>query len=329
MEVRKVQLTGLKSYTITLPKPWIVQHNIQKKQPIFIKIMKNGSLLLHPKAIDDDMEIATDIEITEQQNPEFLFRSLLGAYASGSNKFKIINKGQFKPEYKKKILEFVNRLDGLEIKEENLNSIYIQEDVFFTINNFTKLYRSISGQTTQMINTLITMFKEHNWNDADKIIEQDNELNQVFWKVMHMTHLSLSLPMYVPQSLSKINSIYGICLSLENIGDQFVAFGRSIGKIDMSETEPMLLIEIEGFLQKIHNLLEMTFESLKLGDENQANINIKKSMDLQNECDTIFPKILNRGETTIALFKMIISLKNIGRIFQNMGELVFNVSITP
>ena len=120
MEVRKVQLTGLKSFTITLPKPWIVQHNIQKKQPIFIKILKNGSLLLHPKAIEEDMEITTDIEIEENQNPEFLFRSLLGAYASGSNKFKIINKGQFKPEYKKKILEFVNRLDGLEIKEENL-----------------------------------------------------------------------------------------------------------------------------------------------------------------------------------------------------------------
>ena len=95
MEKRNVQLTGQKSFTITLPKQWIRFHNIQPKQPLYIKYEKNGSLIIHPQDITENMEKVVVMKVENQADPELLLRSILGQYTAGKNILKILGQGKF------------------------------------------------------------------------------------------------------------------------------------------------------------------------------------------------------------------------------------------
>ncbi len=131
MVKRNVQLTGRESYTITLPKKWILDNNIKKKQPLFMKELKNGGLLIHPNLIDEDMKEVSLLVIEPHQSSELIFRSIMGHYFSGKNVMKIIGKGPFKPEMLETIKKFAENIDSVEIEEETLNSVILKTQDYF------------------------------------------------------------------------------------------------------------------------------------------------------------------------------------------------------
>ncbi|MGZ4919905.1 MAG: AbrB/MazE/SpoVT family DNA-binding domain-containing protein, partial [Halobacteriota archaeon] len=48
MEIRKVQLTGKSSYTVSLPKPWAANLGLKEQSNVAITTMPDGSLRIIP-----------------------------------------------------------------------------------------------------------------------------------------------------------------------------------------------------------------------------------------------------------------------------------------
>ena len=82
-EVRKIQLTGGSTYTVSLPKKWITEHGLEAKDEIRIEWRPSGALrviadtsnLLRKREVKIDCEIIPD---------HMIFDHLIAAYLSGA-----------------------------------------------------------------------------------------------------------------------------------------------------------------------------------------------------------------------------------------------------
>ena len=324
METRNVQLTGRQSYTITLPKYWILQHNIQKKQPLFMKSLSNGSLLIHPNPIEEGMEKLSVLGLDKENDPDYLFRHLLGAYLSGSTTFKIVGKGRFKPGVRETIKEFVNRLEALEITEETINSIFIKEGDFFSFNNFKNLYKTITLLVDKMMNDMIDTLSQRNSKNIENIINQDKQVNEVFWRVYHMAHLMFSIPLYVNFSLTRISTLYLIVLNIEQLGDKVVQFAKTLKELDLENINEKIMNRFINLFKQLESLLILSIDAVNNDDNANAHKLIKEGTKIYDECEQMFQICLTFIEIAIPLFKLIESVKSIARQIQNIGELTIN-----
>ena len=100
-EVRKIQLTGGSTYTVSLPKKWIIEHGLEAKDEIRIEWRPSGALrviadtsnLLRKREVKIDCEIIPD---------HMIFDHLIAAYLSGADKSKypqIMNFPVFKAKF--------------------------------------------------------------------------------------------------------------------------------------------------------------------------------------------------------------------------------------
>ena len=60
-DVRRLQLTGGATYTLSLPKPWVSANNLDSRDSIRIDWRSSGELMLSP--LEDSEEQRTEITI--------------------------------------------------------------------------------------------------------------------------------------------------------------------------------------------------------------------------------------------------------------------------
>ena len=81
-DVRRLQLTGGATYTLSLPKPWVSANNLGSRDSIRIDWRSSGELMLSP--LEDSEEQKTEITIDlDGLPPGALYDHLMGAYISG------------------------------------------------------------------------------------------------------------------------------------------------------------------------------------------------------------------------------------------------------
>ena len=105
IDVRKVQLTGGSTYTLSLPKPWVDEMSLSPRDGVRIDWRPSGALRLTP--IDMlDFQVRR-VSINADKLPEdSLHDHLMGAYMAGVDKIRI----RFRPEkyrvFRKEIRRF-------------------------------------------------------------------------------------------------------------------------------------------------------------------------------------------------------------------------------
>ena len=121
-EVRKIQLTGGSTYTVSLPKKWITEHGLEAKDEIRIEWRPSGALrviadtsnLLRKREVKIDCEIIPD---------HMIFDHLIAAYLSGADKIKISSNNDFSRIQSKVFRDFVRSTRGLEIANDQGNML--------------------------------------------------------------------------------------------------------------------------------------------------------------------------------------------------------------
>ncbi|MDG6221429.1 MAG: AbrB/MazE/SpoVT family DNA-binding domain-containing protein, partial [Candidatus Thermoplasmatota archaeon] len=127
MEIRRVQMTGGSSFIITLPKEWIKSHHINKNDPIGLVYQPDGTLMVTPNITGEQMKREKKIDIDKIDDPEFLFRLLVGAYIMGYSSIELRSKTRFPIEARNTLRRFVQSAIGPEIVEESDKSIQIKD----------------------------------------------------------------------------------------------------------------------------------------------------------------------------------------------------------
>ncbi|MCM8831949.1 MAG: hypothetical protein NC918_07150 [Candidatus Omnitrophica bacterium] len=162
---RKIQIVGKRSYSITLPKKWVLKNKLEKKE---ININEEGSNLIISLKKDknylDEKEIFVD-------NLDLIPSILLLCYTRAVSKLKLVFKT--KEDYllaKPLVLEMLSHLEGFKIVDEKENSIEIKD--FYEGLNLN--IRDLAKKMMIIMNNILDCILNDN-NKTKEILEQESD----------------------------------------------------------------------------------------------------------------------------------------------------------
>jgi phosphate uptake regulator len=119
-EVRKVQLTGGATYTLSLPKPWVITNGLSPRDGVRVDWRPSGSLRLTPLDLAENQirKLEIDAAILPDNS---LHDHLMGAYLSGVDRININYPSKEKREFRRQIRRFLRNTRGFETIEEEEN----------------------------------------------------------------------------------------------------------------------------------------------------------------------------------------------------------------
>ena len=80
-ELRKLQLTGGSTYTISLPKTWILQNQLKKKSSLRIRLEDDGSLSVRSSELPKkETSHEAYIQVSQKEDADALVRKTVSAY---------------------------------------------------------------------------------------------------------------------------------------------------------------------------------------------------------------------------------------------------------
>ena len=148
-DVRKLQLTGGATYTLSLPKGWVTSHGLESRDGVQIDWRPSGALRLTPL---DTIEDTKRITLSTSSIPEgALLDHLMGAYLSGTDRIILQFSEDELRAIKRVIRIFQRSTRGFEIEDESMNKITL----IALINAGELPMRSSLNQMFMQLNSLM------------------------------------------------------------------------------------------------------------------------------------------------------------------------------
>ncbi len=120
-DVRRLQLTGGATFTLSLPKPWVTANNLSARDSIRVDWRTSGELMISP--LDDVEERRTELIIQIDLLPEgALYDHLMGAYISGVQEILVLSDTPLSRETRSVIRRFLRSTRGFEIGDQDDDS---------------------------------------------------------------------------------------------------------------------------------------------------------------------------------------------------------------
>lgn len=124
METRKVQQVGGGTVTVSLPRPWAEEHDIEAGERVFLYRHLDGSLVLRrgEKERSDLATIRLPVDAATSATPERLLQT---TYAAGYREIVLTRPEGFSPAQSRAIARAVRGLTGVDITQESAESVTI------------------------------------------------------------------------------------------------------------------------------------------------------------------------------------------------------------
>ncbi len=189
MDLRKVIKLGKATYSITLPKEWVVDNNVEKGDVLKVEKLSKNTLEVSPNKDKEEVEIKEINIQADDKEHEDIFREVVAAYIKG---YTIIN---IKGDIKGKIRELRQKLQeliGLEIMEVSSKGLKAKSFLDVTETSVEKTIRRVFYITKSMSKE----FKEsvEKGGSIDEILELDREVNRNTFFILKYLFKSLDDP---------------------------------------------------------------------------------------------------------------------------------------
>jgi len=327
MEMRKVQITGGSSFTITLPKEWIIQMKIKKNDTLGLIPQSDGTLLISPNPSKEKIKRVKEFHIDEIQDVNYLFRLLLGAYIMGYNYIKILANNKLNPQFRDCVISFTQTAIGPEIVEETLNTITIKDLVNPIEMPFNKSIKRINILVRTMHEDVITALKKRDKNLAKDVIYRDREINRRHWLIARQSNMVLQdiiLARKMDVSLEEANHYFLISRHLERIGDHAVRIAKNISNLIEKKIEIEIINKISKASDFSLDILTKSLEALERRNIKMANEGIEAISDLLVFCEDISKYPTDSKEISLRLNYISESIRRTAEYAGNIAEIVIN-----
>ena len=116
-EVRKLQLTGGSTFTLSLPKPWINEFKLESRDSLRVDWRPSGALRITPLSTSNEQERHAFFDHSSLPKNS-LHDHLMGAYISGADVIKIRFSKEGGKELSRSVRRFLKSTRGFEIVDE-------------------------------------------------------------------------------------------------------------------------------------------------------------------------------------------------------------------
>ncbi|MGZ4904568.1 MAG: PhoU domain-containing protein [Halobacteriota archaeon] len=328
MEIRKVQLTGKSSYTVSLPKPWAANLGLKEQSNVAITTMPDGSLRIIPS--DHVKPPGRRVFSIDGIFDDALARYVIAIYIAGYETFEL-KAQKILSEQRKTIRDMSYRLIGMEIVEETAKSVVIQDFLspkeLQVKKSIKRMHLIVESMHADAINSLLT----HDADLADDVMLRDRDVDRHYLLVLKRLQSLAQTPFVETSDIQGSESLefYLTVVSLERIADH----ASKIAHCALSLREARLPAEL---LDEIRNASSLSSEVMQLAIEALSKLDTKRA-EQAIETKRRQTHILQRLDEATLEFDAPIALpincivNSIDRIADysvNIAEVAINLAVT-
>lgn len=331
MEVRRVQLTGGSSYILTLPKEWINSLNIKKNTPLGIHMQSDGTLLITPKMMQEQLQRTIEFDTTQAPEQMFLLRRLIGAYIAGYTIIRITSTGRIPEPVHGIVRTFTQTAIGQEVVEETDNSITLKDLLNPIEMPFDRTIKRMHIIVKGMYEDTIQAFQTRDKQLADDVIQRDTDIDRLHWLIARqyniiLRHVSLAEKMNITNSTA--SSCFLISRIIERIADHVVGIAENTSSLVKSKIDEKIIKHILTASTQSLDLFNRSINAFFRKDIKNSNETIESVTKLEELCEKINTMVLNQeGSIALAVGYIVESIQRIGEYSQDISETVINYLI--
>jgi phosphate uptake regulator len=259
METRNIQKTGGSSFTITLPKSWVVQNKLEHSGVVEIHTRNSVQLVIQPNQLVHNH--ASNLAI-DYLSDIHIIRELIGMYISGADEI-VVTARSISYEQRSIIRTTSFKLIGFELFEESSSRIVLKNVANPTITApeyLKKMYAIINSMFSDIVRTVETSDRRL----AKDIIDRDVEVDRIHLVILRQFNSKLNTMVSdKPNDLPIVElQFYELAaLRLERIADHIVRIALMISmlkdkeKIVLNKFEHADLVRITEYLDALPKII--------------------------------------------------------------------------
>lgn len=327
METRKVQITGGSTFTVSLPKNWVLDNAITAGDSLWIYPKPDGTLSLHPKATSEKVSKSKSIEL-EEETYEHLIRKLIGLYMAGYGTIELHSKKRLDTEARKAIRNFTKMVIGPEIIDESSNAVILQDLIdpgeFSQEKGLRRMYLIVRS----MHQDAVSAFVDRNNTLADDVVLRDADVDRLDWmiaKQYNMILRNIGLTKKIGVSSGKSLNIMLISRIVERIGDHATRIAESLAMLNDADIDKKVAKDIAKESEVALTMFEMSMNAFFKESIDEANT----AIDMREELNQMHARLMHRirlqeGDAVVSLASIIESIGRTGQYSTDISEIAIN-----
>ena len=263
MERRKIQLIAGSTYTISLPKEWVVKNKLKEKNEILIYEKGDRTLMLSPHSMEskklEDISLNIDDHLSE------INQVLFALYYLGIENISLFSKNDIAKEIRTRIIKTITNMSVTEVSYEDAKNIKIKVLLDKSKVEIPQVIYRIGLIIGLSVANLLDGF------DITEVRINENEIDRLYHLISKIVSLSL-IDSNILKS-SKIDNVifipsyFLIGKRLENLGDNIYYLSEYIEKNNANfESRKEILNFVRADINRIarytsgdfHNMFEKT-----------------------------------------------------------------------
>ena len=330
IDVRKVQLTGGVTYTLSLPKPWIEQMDLSPRDSIRVDWRPSGALRLTPLEMLANQEKIITIKADDIPE-ESIHDHLMGAYLSGADSIRIIHSKTGNRLLRKQIRRFLRNTRGFETMDESDGRIELKcliSAAEMPLNaSINRMYSLLTSLTKDII-SVATGQEEGSLTDID---EREAEVDALLYLVERQ--LSIALDSHLVASALKLTrnqavEYSNLARSLERMMDHAYQMAELINDSkDMSiSMELPPIVQLSSWQEALKQLMIniRTRNSFEI-EECRQILKSTQHQILEFENELIGDRKLSKHD--LFLFRFSESIRRLCAYARDFGEILLNLKL--
>lgn len=260
-EVRKIQLTGGSTFTLSLPKKWVEEMDLEAGEKMIVE-EQGSSLLLSPAKLEQEESAReAEVNITSDESLDTINRKILSLYLVGYNLIKIKPaEERLKSSQRKGIKEFVRKkLVGTEIISESIEEIKLQTLLSYSELSAKGALRRMYSVATSMQENAMTALEEGDKILANDVIEIDDEVDRFQMYLIREVKAAIQNPALLEEiGLKNMRECLGYRLvskNVERVGDHAALVAKNVLEMEKTISDESL-----GMIKEINSFANSIFE---------------------------------------------------------------------
>jgi len=329
-DVRKVQLTGGSTYTLSLPKPWVDEMDLSPRDGVRVDWRPSGALRLTPLEMLQRQEKIVTVHAEKLPN-DSLHDHLMGAYLSGVDHIRIFYSEKQVRLFQKQIRRFLRNTRGFETMNESEGRIdlicLISAAEMPLIASINRMY----SQLTSVVRDIISVASGDDVEILADIDERESEVDALLHLVERQ--VSIALDSHLVASALKLTRNQAVehsnlARSLERMMDH----ANQMGHLILESNESKINIDSSPFLQ-----LRTWQEAIK---KLMINIRTRNSFEIEESRQSLKQSQIQISEyeeeliegrrmlkSDLLLFRLSESVRRLCAYARDFGEILLNLKL--
>ena len=336
MELRRLQMTGGASYTVSLPKDWVKEQGLKVGDVVAVLPRSDSSLTLVPhEKIPAQQDKGSEIALTphKDEDKERVLRTIIAEYLAGYDVLRIRFPAFAKPDLRTYLREAARKMFvGSEIIEESKDELIVQCLSSYSDLPAPKVISRMSLIAKLMLRDAVDSLKTRDAALSEEIIKRDEEVDRFYLFIIRqltMAVLNRSLILDIGLADPRDCLVYRVVSkSLERIADHATTIARISATIE-TPLPPRLIEEISKASDLTSSVLEDALKALSKPDNMVANGSIVSAKKVEGEAEAVMDKLFDfklNQKTIVAVRLALESLKRISEYSEDVAEMAINLT---